>query len=272
MSSAPFVHLHVHSEYSLLDGACQIEKLVEEARRQGSGAIAVTDHGNLFGAIEFYSEALKHGVKPVVGYEAYVAHESRHDRGGGPNQEAGYHLTLLVRNREGYQNLLKLASAAYLEGFYYKPRIDNEILAEHCGGLIALSGCLQGEISRRLLSQDAGGAEEVARRYCEMFGPEGFYIELQDHGIDDQQVIRPMLIQLARKLDLPLVATNDVHYIDADDSEAHDALLCINTGKLLSDERRLRYPPREFHLKTYEEMAERFKDVPEALANTVKIA
>lgn len=272
MASTPFVHLHVHSEFSLLDGACQIDRLVERAHACGADALAITDHGNLFGAIEFYNKAIAHGIKPIIGYEAYVTPGSRFDRQGGPNQESNYHLTLLVRNLTGFQNILRLASSAYLDGFYYKPRIDHEILSECSEGLIALSGCLQGEVPRRLLQQNGESARDAARGLRDMFGPENFYIELQDHNIDDERALRPMLLELAREMDVPVVASNDVHYIDADDSVAHDVLLCINTGKLLTDSRRLRYQPREFHLKTYEEMEARFKDIPEALSNTLKIA
>jgi len=270
----PFVHLHVHSEFSLLDGACRIEDLVQSAVEQGAEAIALTDHGNLHGAIEFYLAAKDAGIKPILGYEAYVAPGRRQDRetisAGGT--DAGYHLVLLVKNETGYKNLLRLATTAALDGFYYRPRIDKEVLAEHAEGLIGLSACLQGEVPRRLLQGDLDGARRAAEEYRRILGPENFYLELQDHTIGDEQRVRPLLVALAREMGIPLVATNDVHYIKADDTAAHDALLCISTGKLLSDKARMRYVPREFHLKTYEEMQARFADVPEALENTLAIA
>jgi len=273
MPETPFVHLHVHTEYSLLDGACRIKDLVAAAVEQGAEALAITDHGNLYGVIEFYEACRRAGIRPIIGYEAYVAPGRRQDRETvSGNQDAGYHLVLLAENEAGYRNLLALATTASLDGFYYKPRIDKACLAEHAEGLIGLSGCLQGEVPRRLLAGDADGARRTVREYREILGPENFYIELQDHGIPDERRVRPMLVGLARELDVPLVATNDVHYIRAEDTEAHDVLLCINTGKLLSDADRMRYPAREFHLKTVEEMRARFADVPEALARTVEVA
>jgi len=268
-----FVHLHVHTEYSLLDGACRISDLVKAAAHQGSGAVAVTDHGNLFGAIEFYQAAVAAGIKPILGYEAYVAPGRRQDRETLPgSQDAGYHLVLLAADERGYRNLLRLATTAYLDGFYYRPRIDKEVLAEHAEGLIGLSACLQGEVPRRLLAGDEDGARRAVAQYREILGPENFYLEVQDHAIEDERRARPMLVGLAREMGVPLVATNDVHYLSVDDTRAHDVLLCINTGKLLSDANRMRYREREFHLKTHEEMQARFPDLPEALANTVEVA
>ena len=273
MPQTPFVHLHVHTEYSLLDGACRIADLVKTAQEQGAEALAVTDHGNLFGAIEFYSVATEAGLKPIIGYEAYVAPGRRQDRETIPGSlDAGYHLILLVENEQGYRNLLRLATTASLDGFYYRPRIDKEVLAEFHEGLIGLSSCLQGEVAHCLLAGNVDGARRAVDDYRRILGPDHFYLELQDHGIEDERRIRPMIIALAREMGVPLVATNDVHYIHADDTRAHEALLCINTGKILSDENRMRYREREFHLKTYEEMRARFSDVPEALANTVEVA
>jgi len=269
----PFVHLHVHTEYSLLDGACRISDLVKAAAHQGSGAVAVTDHGNLFAAIEFYQAAVAAGIKPILGYEAYVAPGRRQDRETLPgSQDAGYHLVLLAADERGYRNLLRLATTAYLDGFYYRPRIDKQVLAEHAEGLIGLSACLQGEIPRRLLAGDEDGARRAVAQYREILGPENFYLEVQDHAIEDERRARPMLVGLAREMGVSLVATNDVHYLSVDDTRAHDVLLCINTGKLLSDANRMRYREREFHLKTHEEMQSRFPDLPEALANTVEVA
>ena len=273
MPHTPFVHLHVHTEYSLLDGACRISDLVKATAHQGSGAVAITDHGNLFGAIEFYKAAVAAGIKPILGYEAYVAPGRRQDRETLPgSQDAGHHLVLLVADERGYRNLLRLATTAYLDGFYYRPRIDKEVLAEHAEGLIGLSACLQGEVPRRLLAGDSDGARRAVAQYREILGPENFYLEVQDHAIEDERRARPMLVGLAREMGVPLVATNDVHYLSVDDTQAHDVLLCINTGKLLSDAKRMRYREREFHLKTYEEMQARFPDLPEALANTVEVA
>ncbi len=271
--TTPFVHLHVHTEYSLLDGACRIKDLVAAAVEQGAEALAVTDHGNLFGVVPFYSACKAAGIRPVIGYEAYVAPGRRQDRETvSGNQDAGYHLVLLAENDAGFRNLLRLATTASLDGFYYKPRIDKQCLAAHAEGLIGLSACLQGEVPRRLLAGDTDGARRAVEQYREILGPDHVYIELQDHGIADERRVRPMLVDLAREMDVPLVASNDVHYIRAEDTEAHDVLLCINTGKLLADADRMRYPAGEFHLKTLEEMRERFADVPEALANTVEVA
>ena len=271
--NTPFVHLHVHTEYSLLDGACRIKDLVAAAVDQGAEALAITDHGNLCGVVEFYEACREAHLRPVIGYEAYVAPGRRQDRETvSGNQDAGYHLVLLATNAAGFRNLLRLATTASLDGFYYKPRIDKAVLAEHAEGLIGLSSCLQGEVPRRLLAGDADGARRAVQQYRDILGAENFYVELQDHGIEDERRVRPHLIGLAREMGVPLVATNDVHYIRAEDTRAHDALLCINTGKLLSDTDRMRYPAREFHLKTLAEMQARFGDVPEALANTVEVA
>ncbi|GAG03598.1 unnamed protein product, partial [marine sediment metagenome] len=236
-----FVHLHVHSHYSLLDGACTVDALIDAAKRQGMRSLALTDHGNLFGAIEFYTKALAAGIKPIIGYEAYVAPGSRFDKEKRTIQGASYHLILLARNEVGYKNLLKLASAAYLEGFYYKPRIDKEILSQHSEGLICLSACLKGEIAHLLTTDNMEAARRCAGEYADMFGPGNFYLELMDHGLSDQKGVNQGLLEIARVLELPVVATNDVHYLTAEDTRAHEVLLCISTGKLLSDENRLRF-------------------------------
>ncbi len=269
----PFVHLHVHTEYSLLDGACRIGDLVQAAARRGSGAIAVTDHGNLCAAVEFYEAAVEAGVKPIIGYEAYVAPGRRQDRETLPgSQDAGHHLILWAADERGYRNLIRLATTAYLDGFYYRPRIDKQVLAEHASGLIGATACLHGEVPRRLLAGDEAGARRALGQYRDILGAENFYLELQDHGIEDERRVRPMLVALARETGTPLVATNDVHYLHADDTRAHDVLLCINTGKVFSEANRMRYREREFHLKTLEEMHARFAEVPEALENTVRVA
>ena len=269
----PFVHLHVHSEFSLLDGACRIDDLAAAAAAQGMPALAITDHGNLCGAIDFYVAAKAAGVKPIIGYEAYVAPGRRQDRETLPGTlDAGHHLVLLARDATGYQNLIRLATTASLDGFYYRPRIDKACLAEFAEGLIGASSCLQGEVPQRLLAGDTEAARRTVRQYQDILGPENFYLEVQDHGIEEERRVVPLLAALARQTGAPLIATNDVHYIHADDTRAHDVLMCINTGKILRDENRLRYRPREFHLKTLQEMQQRFADQPEALQNTLRVA
>src|SRR5574341_435538 len=232
MQHSDFVHLHVHSEYSLLDGAAQLEKLVDRAKELKFPAIALTDHGNLFGAIDFYLAAQKAGIKPILGCELYVAPGGRKERG---SQDGGYeganHLTVLVRNRTGYKNLVKLVSRAFLEGFYYKPRVDRELLAQHADGLLVLSGCLNSEVSRLLLAGDEGKAQETAGWYQEVFGKDHYFMEIQAHGIPDQHQVNRGILKLSRALDLPVVATNDVHYLNAGDAMPHEVLLCIQDRK-----------------------------------------
>ena len=268
---ADFVHLHVHSGYSLLDGAGRISDLVRRTCESGMNAVALTDHGNMYGAVEFYKQAKKCGVKPIIGCEVYIAPRSRFDKVAGEG-EAYYHLILLAENQTGYSQLVELVSRAYTEGFYYKPRIDRELLAAHHEGLIGMSACIAGEVPSLILRGDMEGAEAAARDYLEIFGRDNFFIELQDHGIPEQKEANPKLVQLARKLDIGLVATNDIHYIDRADAESHDVLLCIQTGKCVDDAGRMRFSTPEFYLKTGEEMAELFPEYPEALSNTCRIA
>jgi len=268
--TGPFVHLHVHSDYSLLDGACALDRLVATAKANGMPAVALTDHGNLFGAVQFYQQAKNAGLKPIIGCEVYVVPGSRFDQK--KQEETRFHLILLARDAEGYANLCRLSSLGYLEGFYYKPRVDFELLRKHSAGLVALSACLQGEIPICLNLDDDDGAAAAARRYAEIFGPDNFYLELQDHGLPEQRKVNEKLIALARRTGLPLVATNDCHYMDAQDARAHEVLVCIQTGKLLSDEDRMAFESGEFYFKTAEEMAQLFGAVPEALENTVRIA
>ena len=273
MSPSPFVHLHVHSEYSLLDGACHLDDLCHRAAELGQPAIALTDHGNLFGAIDFYQAARDAGLQPIIGYEAYVAAGSRTVKEPSLGiKDAGHHLVLLARNMAGYRNLLKLATTAYLDGFYYRPRIDDQVLAECCEGLIIMTSCLAGEIPRLLSAGHRDQALQRAAFYRDLVGPEHFFIELQNHGIDDELRVMPLLAELAAELGVGLVATNDVHYVRADDTKAHDVLLCISTGKLLSDADRMRYKAEEFHLKSRDEMAPRFADYPQALDTPLKVA
>ena len=270
--SQSFIHLHNHSEFSILDGAVRIADLADAAFQNNMPAVALTDHGNIFGAVPFFKEAKKKGVKPILGCEAYLAPKSRHDRQADERGQLHFHLVLLVENEKGYANLCRLLTKAYTEGFYYRPRIDKELLARHSEGLIGLSSCLKGEVSFLLGKGLDEDAEAAAGTYSEIFGKGRFYIELQDHGLQPQKEVNPKLIRLARKLDLPLVATNDVHYYRKEDSESHDVLLCIQTGKKLSDQDRIRFGTTEFYFKSGEEMARLFHEVPEALENTIHIA
>ena len=267
-----FTHLHVHSQYSLLDGLPKIDQLLDRVKELGMDSIALTDHGNMYGAIEFYKKAKELGIKPILGAELYLAFEGmRQERPG--IDDAIYHLTVLVKNEEGYRNLVKLLTKAHLEGFYYKPRIDEELLRKHASGLIALSGCLTGRIPRLLLAKKTKEAEERARTYQEIFGPGNFYLELQHHpNIKEQHIVNTGLIELSKALSIPLVATGDSHYLKQEDSQAQDILMLINTGARPDDPERLTLLQDDFSLKSPEEMAEIFKDTPEALANTQTIA
>ncbi|MFC4767789.1 DNA polymerase III subunit alpha [Effusibacillus consociatus] len=265
-----FVHLHVHSEYSLLDGACRIDALLDRVQELNMTSIALTDHGVMHGAVEFYRKAKARGIHPIIGCEVYVARTSMQEKAG--RQDKPYHLVLLAENETGYQNLLSIVSAAQLEGFYYKPRTDKAFLRAHNQGLIALSSCLGGEVANRVLQGDVAGARQAALEYRQIFGEDRFYIELQEHDLLEEKQINQHLVRIARELKIPLVATNDVHYIRREDAPVHDVLLCIQTGKNLQDEDRMRFPNDEFYLKSGEEMAERFRHLPEAILNTVKIA
>jgi DNA polymerase-3 subunit alpha len=271
MNQSAFVHLHNHTEYSLLDGACRISDLVERAASMGMPAVAITDHGNMHGVIEFYKAARAAGVKPIIGMEAYVAPRSRKDRRTYGVKDASFHLVLLVKDDGGYANLIKLATAAHLEGFYYKPRIDKELLSERARGLIALSGCLKGEVPYLILKGEVEQAKEVARFYRDLFAGD-FYLELHNQGIREQQTVNRVLLDIGKELSIPLVATNDVHYVKREDAEAHDVLLCIQTGNAVSDEKRLRFATDQFYFKRPEEMADAFPECPEAIANTLGIA
>ena len=273
MSASPFVHLHVHTHYSLLDGACKVPDLVRRAKALGMDSLAITDHGSLFGIIEFYNECRKEGIKPIIGIESYMAPGDRRERStpGGNAGEAAYHLLLLAQNLEGYRNLLKLGSIAYCEGFYYKPRIDKQVLKEFSKGLICTSACLGGEIPSAFLKRDAKTARRIAETYLEIFGPDRFFIEVQRQGVKDQDTVNPELADLARKLGVGIVATNDVHFLNKDDHHAHDVLCCISMGRLINDDKRLKYPT-ELYLKSPQEMAEALAQFPEAIDNTSRIA
>ena len=265
-----FVHLHLHTDFSLLDGACDVKEVVEEAARRGMPAVAVTDHGNLFAAANFYHEATTRGVKPIIGCEVYVARGSRHEKTS--DGERANHLLLLCENNEGYRNLLKLVSAGFLEGFYYTPRIDHDLLAQHSRGLIALSACLRGEVSEALTQQQYEQARESAYRLRDIFGKGNFFLEVQDQGIDIEKRINPELARLSRETGVPLVATNDCHYLTREDAKAQEVLLCIQTGKTMSDPRRMKFATDQFYFKTAQEMAQVFHELPEALERTLAIA
>ena len=267
----PFAHLHVHTEYSLLDGACRIKDLPRIVKSMWQEACAITDHGVMYGAIDFYRACKAEGIKPIIGCEVYVAPRTRQQKQHEFDAEAR-HLVLLCENEEGYRNLSYMVSMAHVEGFYIKPRIDLDLLREHHEGLIALSACLAGEIPRRLRAGDYDGAKDYALTLSEIFGPEHFYLELQDHGIRDQQIVNQGILRLHGETGLPLVVTNDAHYLRREDAYAHDVLLCIQTGKTVDDENRMRYEPQNFYLRSTAEMAALFPDYPEAVENTGKIA
>ena len=266
-----FVHLHIHSEYSLLDGACRIKGLVQRAKALGQSAVAITDHGVMYGVIDFYKECKKEGIRPIIGCEVYVAPRSRFDKVYRLDSSP-YHLILLCKNEVGYRNLIYMVSRGFTEGFYNKPRIDRDLLKDHHEGLICLSACLAGEVPRALEAGDYQKAREAAAWYRDLFGPEDYYIELQDHGIPEQRQILPDLIRLAGELGVGLVATNDAHYLEKEDSRMQFLLTCIQTGHTVNDEQTLEFPTQEFYVKSGDEMAELFRNVPEALSNTVKIA
>ena len=269
--STEFVHLHLHTEYSLLDGACRIGELLDHAQQTGTPALAVTEHGNLFSSIIFHDQARKRGIKPILGCEVYVATGSRHARSGNPG-ETNNHLVLLAESLTGYHNLIKLVSAGYTEGFYYKPRIDKELLSQHATGLIGLSSCLKGEVATGLRIEQPRRAHDAAATFRDILGPGNFFLEMQYQGIEEQRTVNTGLQPIARDLGLPLVCTNDVHYLKQGDHRPHDVLLCIGTGKNVSDERRLRYHGDQFYLKSPDEMRAVFGDWPQALSNTVAIA
>ncbi|HXJ17512.1 MAG TPA: DNA polymerase III subunit alpha [Candidatus Polarisedimenticolia bacterium] len=270
LAPANFVHLHLHTDYSLLDGACEIGELTAEAARRGMPAVAVTDHGNLFGAAHFYHQATTHGVKPIIGCEVYVAPDSHKNRGS--EAERSNHLVLLCENEEGYRNLIQLVSTGFLDGFYYKPRVDHELLAQHSRGLIALSACLRGEVADALLSEKYDQARANAYRLRDIFGKGNFFLEVQDQGLEVEPRINRDLVKLSRESGIPLVATNDCHYLTRSDAHAQEVLMCIQTGKTMSDAQRMKFATDQFYFKTAEEMAEVFRELPDAVARTVAIA
>ncbi|HXV28283.1 MAG TPA: DNA polymerase III subunit alpha, partial [bacterium] len=272
MPHADFVHLHCHTQYSLLDASSKIESLVRRAVELKFPALAMTDHGNLFGAIEFYSQAMKNGIKPIVGIETYIAPGSRFEKQAHGIKEASFHLTLLARNEQGYKNLMKLSSIGYLEGFYYRPRIDKEVLREYSEGLIGLSGCLKGEVPYYVYNEQPHEARRALGEFTEIFGKENFYLEIMNQDLAPQPKIMQEYQKLAKQFALKQVATNDAHYIHRQDAQSHDALICIGTGSTLDEPNRMRYQGDNFYLKSADEMKALFKDVPEAIQTTLEIA
>lgn len=267
-----FTHLHVHTEYSLLDGSSKISELLPRAKELGMDSLAITDHGVMYGVIDFYKKAKEVGVKPILGCEIYVAPGSRFDREQSRGDDRYYHLVLLAENNQGYKNLMKIVTRGFTEGYYYKPRVDYEILERYHEGIIALSACLAGEIPNKILKEDYEGARAAARRMNELFGQGNFFLELQDHGLRQQTQVNSVIMRMSKELDIPLVVTNDVHYIKEEDAVPHDILLCIQTGKLVTDQDRMRYEGGQFFLKSEEEMQKVFPYAKEALENTHKIA
>ncbi len=269
MSERPFVHLHCHTDYSLLDGACDIKKLMSVAKRQNMPAIAMTDHGNLFGAVEFYNEAHANGVHPVIGCEVYVSQQGHKTKS---ESDRYNHLVLLCENQEGYKNLINLVSTGYLDGFYYKPRIDKDLLARHSKGLIAMSACLRGDINETLLADKYDSATQLANEYVDLFGRNNFFLEMQDHGLDQDKLVMPQIRRLSADTQIPLVVTNDAHYLTHDDVRAHEILLCIQTAKTMSDPNRMRFSTPDFFVKSRAEMMAIFGEVEHALDRTWDIA
>ena len=265
-----FVHLHVHTEFSLLDGACRIGRLMERVKELGQDTVAITDHGVMYGVVDFYKAAKKAGVKPIIGCEVYVAPRSRHDRVHGVDSEA-YHLILLCMNETGYQNLSYVVSQGFLDGFYGKPRVDMDLLRQYNEGLICLSACVAGQVPQLLLQEDYEAAKAKALEFAAIF-PDRYYLEIQDHGLEVQARVNQGILRIARETGLPLVATNDAHYLRREESELQDVLMCIQMQKTVDDPDRMRFETDEFYLKSEEEMAELFPNVPEALTNTQVIA
>ncbi len=267
-----FAHLHTHTEYSLLDGSNKINEYVARVKELGMDAAAITDHGVMFGVIDFYRAAREAGINPILGCEVYVAPNSRFDKETTGGEDRYYHLVLLAENNQGYANLMKIVSKGFVEGYYYRPRVDMEVLEQYHEGIIALSACLAGEVARYIVKGLYEEAKQAARKYQAVFGEENYFLELQDHGLPGQQTVNQALLRMSRELHIPLVATNDIHYTYAEDEKPHDILLCIQTGKKLEDENRLRYEGGQYYVKSPEEMERLFPYAREALENTGRIA
>ncbi|MBQ4176963.1 MAG: DNA polymerase III subunit alpha, partial [Lachnospiraceae bacterium] len=267
-----FAHLHTHTEYSLLDGSNKIRDYVSRVKELGMDSAAITDHGVMYGVIDFYEECMRQGIRPVIGCEVYVAPGSRFDRENASGEDRYFHLILLAENNTGYANLVKIVSAGYVDGYYYRPRVDKEILQKYHEGIICASACLAGEVARYLTRGFYEEAKEAALSYQSIFGVGNYFLEMQDHGIPEQKLVNQSLIRMSQETGIPLIATNDCHYTYAEDAEAHDVLLCIQTGKKVSDEDRMRYEGGQYYVKSPEQMAELFPYALEALENTQKIA
>ena len=267
-----FVHLHTHTEYSLLDGSNKITEYVARVKELGMNAAAITDHGVMYGVIDFYKECKKQGIRPILECEVYVTPGSRFDRELSHGEDRYYHLVLLAENNTGYQNLIKIVSAGFVDGYYYKPRVDMEILQQYHEGIIALSACLAGEVPRFLQRGMYDEAKEIALKHQELFGKNNYFLELQSHGIDAQELVNQQLVRMSKETGIGLVCTNDIHYTYAEDAAPHDVLLCIQTGKKLADEDRMRYEGGQYFVKSEQQMAELFPYAPQALANTQQIA
>ena len=274
MNNYNFVHLHTHTEYSILDGMISLNlkkerNLIKKAKDLGMNAIAITDHGNMYGVIEFYKACKEYNIKPIIGVEFYISPGSRTEKN---IQKDNSHIILIAKNKTGYKNLVKLSSLAFLEGFYYNPRIDRELLEQYHEGLICLSGCLLGEIPKLIIQEKIEEAENLSNYYRELFGRDSFFLEIQIHGIKEEKIVAKGLYNISKRLRIPLVATNDCHYLDQDDAEAHDVLLCIGTKKKVSDTNRMKFKGNSFYFKSEEEMAKIFSEIPKALSNTQLIA
>ena len=270
-SDTPFVHLHVHTQYSLLDGAIRLDPLLKRVAEFGMDAVAITDHGTMFGVLEFHEKAKKAGIRPVLGCECYVAPRTISDRSALDNKGLS-HLLLLAKNHEGYRNLCKLATIAQTQGFYYKPRVDKQLLKAHSNGLIACTACLHGEIPMHIQNGRMEQADEAARWFTKTYGEENFFLEIQNNGIEIQETVNQGLLDMSQRLGIPLVASNDCHYLEKEDVKAHDVLLCIQTGKTIHDADRFKFRTDQLYFKSPKEMHDYFGDYPGALENTVKIA
>ena len=272
MPRSEFVHLHLHTQFSLLDGACRIPELLAQANQFKMDSVAITDHGNMFGAIDFYIEAQKAGIKPIIGCEAYIAPGSRLEKSSVGIEDAAYHIILLAKDETGYANLMKLVSIGYVEGFYYRPRIDKEVLERHSKGLIGMTACLKGEVPSLLQQRRFNDALKCADTYLQIFGKDNFFLEVQGNSIPEQKIVNVDLIKISKELNIPLVATNDVHYLTKERAASHEALLCIQTQTTLDDPNRMRFQTDEFYFTSPAEMKKLFKDLPQAISNTLAIA
>ena len=268
----PFVHLHVHTEYSLFDGTCRIKELVSHVKDMGQTALAITDHGVMYGAVYLYKECMAQGIKPIIGCEVYVTRGSRFEKRAGGEKEKLAHLILLAENNEGYQNLIKICSKSWTEGYYFKPRADHELLQKYHKGLIALSACVGGELPQAILNHDMEKARKVIQFYMDTFGKDNYFIELQNHGLPEEAAVRPVLASLAREYGLGLVATNDFHYTRKEDAGSQEIKLCISTGKTLDDPYHFHFANNEFYCKSGAEMEAILGEYPGAIENTKKIA